>query len=76
MQVTKSFELLNYSEFGTEVNGQLYTCDFTEHPPTPAAGSRMPPHEDPKAFYSNVREIIDRRRGYIRCEPKIDTDAK
>ncbi|XP_058454758.1 PHD finger protein 12 isoform X2 [Malaya genurostris] len=43
-EVTKMFELLNYSEFGTEVNGQLYSCDFTmqtkleasvdsEHPP-------------------------------------------
>ena len=25
------FELINYSEFGTEINGQLYTCDFTDH---------------------------------------------
>lgn len=25
------FELLNYSEFGTVVNGQLFTCDFTDH---------------------------------------------
>lgn len=28
-EVTKMFELLNYSEFGTTVNGQLFSCDFT-----------------------------------------------
>lgn len=25
------FELINYSEFGTEVNGHLYACDFSDH---------------------------------------------
>ncbi|XP_055642421.1 PHD finger protein 12 [Toxorhynchites rutilus septentrionalis] len=29
-EVTKMFELLNYSEFGTVVNGQLFSCDFTD----------------------------------------------
>lgn len=29
-EITKMFELLNYSEFGTMVNGQLYTCDFSD----------------------------------------------
>uniref|UniRef100_A0A8D8GSH5 PHD finger protein 12 n=4 Tax=Culex pipiens TaxID=7175 RepID=A0A8D8GSH5_CULPI len=28
-EVTKMFELLNYSEHGTTVNGQLFSCDFT-----------------------------------------------
>ncbi|XP_021705145.1 LOW QUALITY PROTEIN: PHD finger protein 12 [Aedes aegypti] len=42
-EVTKMFELLNYSEFGTVVNGQLFTCDFTDHsievkPEPPADG--------------------------------------
>lgn len=31
MQVSRHFELLNYSEHGTEVNGQLFSCDLTEH---------------------------------------------
>ncbi|GAB0100678.1 PHD finger protein 12 [Sergentomyia squamirostris] len=31
-EVTQQFELLNYSEFGTEVNGQMYSLDFTEYP--------------------------------------------
>lgn len=30
-EVTKMFELLNYSEFGTVVNGQLFSCDFTDY---------------------------------------------
>uniref|UniRef100_A0A182W077 PHD finger protein 12 n=1 Tax=Anopheles minimus TaxID=112268 RepID=A0A182W077_9DIPT len=30
-EVTQMFELINYSEFGTEVNGHLYACDFTDH---------------------------------------------
>ncbi|XP_053670092.1 PHD finger protein 12 [Anopheles nili] len=30
-EVTRMFELINYSEFGTEVNGHLYACDFTDH---------------------------------------------
>uniref|UniRef100_A0A182QMV5 PHD finger protein 12 n=1 Tax=Anopheles farauti TaxID=69004 RepID=A0A182QMV5_9DIPT len=30
-EVTRMFELINYSEFGTEVNGHLYACDFSEH---------------------------------------------
>ncbi|XP_058821090.1 PHD finger protein 12 [Topomyia yanbarensis] len=29
-EVTKMFELLNYSEFGTVVNGQLFACDLTD----------------------------------------------
>lgn len=29
-EITKMFELLNYSEFGTVVNGQLFTCDFSD----------------------------------------------
>ncbi|XP_049535294.1 PHD finger protein 12 [Anopheles darlingi] len=30
-EVTQMFELINYSEYGTEVNGQLYGCDFSDH---------------------------------------------
>uniref|UniRef100_A0A1B0DF75 PHD finger protein 12 n=1 Tax=Phlebotomus papatasi TaxID=29031 RepID=A0A1B0DF75_PHLPP len=51
---TQQFELLNYSEFGTEVNGQLFSLDFTEHPLTSeeqAAKRRKSPElppEEPK----------------------------
>lgn len=71
-QITDSFELLNYSEFGTEVNGQLFSCDLTEHPLTPAAPFKPAavrnPADDPKAFYANIRDIVDKRRGIQREE--------
>lgn len=64
-QVTQTYELLNYSEFGTEVNGQWYTCDFTEHvPPRPAQ------IKEPKEWYDSVRAIIDKRRNIVRTEVK------
>lgn len=68
---TNNFELLNYSEFGTEVNGQLFSCDFTEHEPTP---SRIV--NDPKCFYENVRNILDKRRGVIREHYEVDGNAR
>lgn len=67
--------MLNYSEFGTEVNGQLFSCDFTDHPPTPATVFKQPT-DDPQAFYTNVREIIDKRRGIIRNDLKFDRMSK
>lgn len=30
-EVTRMFELLNYSEFGTVVNGQYYSCEFDNY---------------------------------------------
>ncbi|XP_053694039.1 PHD finger protein 12 [Sabethes cyaneus] len=30
-EVTRMYELINYSEFGTVVNGQYYSCDFTNY---------------------------------------------
>lgn len=72
--MTRSFELLNYSEFGSEVNGQLFSCDFTEHPPTPAGPVSIKPADDPKSFYANVREIIDKRRGINRVASAIKAD--
>lgn len=68
---TNNFELLNYSEYGTEVNGQLYSCDFTEHEPTP---SRIV--NDPKCFYENVRNILDKRRGVVREHYEVDGNAR
>lgn len=78
-QVTGSYELLNYSEFGTEVNGQLFSCDLTEHAATPAAPFKKPaairtPSDDPKSFYANIRQIVDKRRG-IRRQELDEVDA-
>nr|XP_029719204.1 PHD finger protein 12-like [Aedes albopictus] len=70
-EVTKMFELLNYSEFGTVVNGQLFTCDFTDHsvevkPEPPADGghhhhstkkSKKDDHDD-----SNKDKKLDKQK--------------
>lgn len=71
-EITKSFELINYSEFGTEVNGQLYSCDFAEPPPTPAKQYK----DDPKKLYDRVQEILDKHRGIKRHPLKLDENAK
>lgn len=70
LQVTQAYELLNYSEHGTEVNGQLYSCDFTEHP-------YLTEHRqaDPNGIYKIVQDIIDKRRGVTRIEYKCDENA-
>lgn len=71
-EFTKSYELINYSEFGTEVNGQLYTCDLTEYAPT-HAGKRMRP--DDAELKRRVDDLLDKRRHIQRQynEPKRET---
>ncbi|XP_033241262.1 PHD finger protein 12 isoform X1 [Drosophila pseudoobscura] len=67
-EFSKSFELINYSEFGTEVNGQLYTCDLSENGRTKAAKRMRPDDADLKR---RVDEILDKRRHIERqYEPK------
>ncbi|KAH8274365.1 hypothetical protein KR044_010198 [Drosophila immigrans] len=56
---SKSYELINYSEFGTEVNGQLYTCDLTEYQTT-HGGKRM--RADDAELKRRVDELLDKRR--------------
>ncbi|XP_064547174.1 PHD finger protein 12 isoform X1 [Drosophila montana] len=70
-EFTKSYELINYSEFGSEVNGQLYTCDLTEYAPT-HAGKRMRP--DDAELKRRVDDLLDKRRHIQRqYEPKRET---
>lgn len=71
MQVTKVYELLNYSEFGTEVNGQRYSCDFTEYPELNE--NRV---KDVNGFYENIRNILDKKRGVNRIDYKYDENEK
>lgn len=64
------FELLNYSEFGTVVNGQLFTCDFTDHSievkpePTGDSGhhtskkSKKDEHDDPNKEKKKDKQTI------------------
>lgn len=70
LQVTKTYELLNYSEYGTEVNGQIYSCDFTEYPQLNE--NRV---QDINGFYKNIRNIIDKKRGVTRIDYNGDPDA-
>lgn len=73
-EFSKSYELINYSEFGTEVNGQLYTCDLTEYTPT-HAGKRMRP--DDAELKRRVDDLLDKRRHIQRqYEPKRETQDR
>lgn len=74
-EFTKSYELINYSEFGTEVNGQLYTCDITEYTPT-HAGKRMRP--DDAELKRRVDDLLDKRRHIQRHyePPKRETQDR
>lgn len=69
---TKTYELINYSEYGTEVNGQLYSCDFTEPPPTPAKKLKA---EDVE-LQRKVQAILDKRRGIQRHYYVLDNTAR
>lgn len=77
-QCTKHYELINYSEFGTQVNNVLYSCDFSdksvarvpaEEPIVPVKvvtgrGGASAKTEDQKGLnmLANVREIVDKKR--------------
>ncbi|XP_017474150.1 PREDICTED: PHD finger protein 12 isoform X3 [Rhagoletis zephyria] len=69
---TKTYELINYSEYGTEVNGQLYSCDFTDHGPTPAKKLKS---EDVE-LQKRVQEILDKRRGIQRQHYIVDRNSR
>ncbi|ALC49059.1 CG3815 [Drosophila busckii] len=71
-EFSKSFELINYSEFGTEVNGQLYTCDLTEFTPM-HAGKRMRP--DDLELKRRVDDLLDKRR-HIQRQFGVKQDSK
>lgn len=52
-EMTRHFELLNYSEHGTTVDNVLYSCDFSDKPATT-------PHPSP--VVAAVREIISKNK--------------
>lgn len=61
-EITKQYELLNYSEFGTEVNGQIYSCDFTEHPPELTETPTSPLKEKRVAIQSKIKNMLDAKK--------------
>lgn len=60
--VTKQFEMLNYSEFGTEVNGQLFSCDFTEHPNGICESPTSPLKDKRVAIQSKIKNMLDAKK--------------
>lgn len=62
---------MNYSEHGTEVNGQLYSLDFTEY--QEVNENRL---QDVNGFYKNIRDILDKKRGVKRIEYGPDKNAR
>lgn len=61
-EVTKQFEMLNYSEFGTEVNGQLFCCDFTEHPRDFSEAPASPLKDKRVAIQSKIKNMLDAKK--------------
>jgi hypothetical protein len=62
-EITKQYELLNYSEFGTDVNGQIFSCDFTEHHPTDISESPSSPLKEKRvAIQSKIKNMIDAKK--------------
>lgn len=60
--VTRQFELLNYSEFGSEVNGQLFSCDFTEHPKDVCETPSSPLKDKRIAIQSKIKNMLDAKK--------------
>lgn len=68
LQLTKNFELINYSTYGTYVNNVLYSNDTSTERPKQTEVKIVP-------LEAQVREIIDKRRKVIR-QRKNSVDAK
>lgn len=61
-EITKQFEMLNYSEYGTEVNGHLYTCDFTEYPKDICESPTSPLKDKRVAIQSKIKNMLDAKK--------------
>jgi len=74
VQMSRMYELLNYSEHGTTVDNVLYSCDFSEkRSSTPQA----------TGIVANVRKLIKKNKGasstvtsVSRTTVKVETDEK
>lgn len=62
LQMTKHYELINYSEHGTLVDSVVYTTDYSDRK-TPRLDAKIP-EKNPLA--KTIREVIDKRRGLKR----------
>lgn len=74
-EVTKHFELLNYSEFGSEINGQLYCCDFTEYPNDFCEAPASPLKEKRVAIQSKIKNMLDAKKKIREGIEKVESDV-
>lgn len=74
-EVTKQFELLNYSEFGSEVNGQLFSCDFTEHPTDVCETPSSPLKDKRVAIQSKIKNMLDAKKKIREGIEKSEVDV-
>lgn len=74
-EVTKQFELLNYSDFGSEVNGQLYCCDFTEHPNDVCELPASPLKDKRIAIQSKIKNMLDAKKKIREGIDKTEADV-
>ena len=75
-EVTKQFELINYSEFGTEVNGQFFSCDFTEHPQEiELETSTSPVKEKRVAIQSKIKNMLEAKKKIREGKEKVENEA-
>lgn len=73
--VTKQFEMINYSEFGTEVNGQVYCCDFTEHPKDVPDTPTSPLKDKRVAIQSKIKNMLDAKKKIREGVEKNESDV-
>lgn len=67
-EVTKQFELINYSDFGSEVNGQIFCCDFSEHTIEECESPLSSPLKDKRvAVQSKIKNMIDAKKKIREC---------
>uniref|UniRef100_A0A336N2C3 CSON011033 protein n=1 Tax=Culicoides sonorensis TaxID=179676 RepID=A0A336N2C3_CULSO len=74
-EITRYYELLNYSEFGTEVNGQLYSLNLKKYKPLPPPGVPDSVIKSNEEAEKNAQEIIDKRRKINREKYGLDENA-
>lgn len=73
--VTKQYELLNYSEFGSEFNGQLFSCDFTEHPKNVCETPTSPLKDKRVAIQSKIKNMLDAKKKIREGIDKSEADV-
>ncbi|XP_013149241.1 PREDICTED: PHD finger protein 12 [Papilio polytes] len=65
-EVTGHFELINYSEFGSRVNGVLYTCDWSREAgaerPAEGEGAAPSPAQEAEARAAALRDLVRSRQ--------------